>query len=132
MKIDAEIRNGKLKTNPYHKERLSRWISKNDGSMIVIDYKKPKGQRSDRQNSYYWGVIIAMMCDETGYAKEELHNWLKICYQQETGIKIEEDRLFSTTELDTKEAEEYYVYCRYIANEKLSLYIPLPNEQVGL
>jgi len=40
--------------------------------VLVRPYRK---NRTVQQNNYYFGVIIKLMCEETGYTKEEMH-WM--------------------------------------------------------
>jgi hypothetical protein len=71
-----------------------------------------------------------MICNETGYSKDEAHHWLKISFSIETGIDLDEEGLFSTACLSTKEAETYYEYCRFIGEHTLGIIIPVPNEHL--
>jgi len=47
------------------------------GKRIEINIEKSQKKRSSFQNRYYWGVIVAMLADHTGYTKEEMHEILK-------------------------------------------------------
>lgn len=96
------------------------------------------GQRSNRQNRYYWGVIVDMIAREMGEiidgmtnieeseAAEAVHGYLKMSYTVDSGYEVEEE-MFSTAAQDTKGIEEYFTYCRWLAEEKLGLHIPEPD-----
>jgi len=82
--------------------------------------------RSEKQNRYYWGIVLKIMSLETGYTKDEMH--------QELGEKFRayeaHGRTFirSTTDYNTLEMEEYLATVRRFASMALNIYIPLPNE----
>ncbi len=44
-------------------------------NVYFVDEKAP---RSIPMNKYYWGVIVKYLSDHTGYAPEEMHEYLKI------------------------------------------------------
>lgn len=97
----------------------------------------PSGKvRSDPQNRYYWGVVVQILSEDLGYTRQEIHEILKREHlKQVLTIKnkrtgemgfIENTR--STTELDTKEFEEFLSTVRIWASEKLGIWVPEPNE----
>lgn len=87
------------------------------------------GYRSDKQNSYYWAVIVTTLANNFGYSPEEMHDALKLQF-----LRVVEpgkpDRTRSTAELSTIEAEEYYETIRAWALTEYGINIPLPNEVV--
>ncbi len=50
-------RHGKI--DPIHAKNLQKLLKKNANSNMDITLSKPK--RSDRQNRYYWGVVMSMI-----------------------------------------------------------------------
>ena len=77
------------------------------------------------QNEYYWGVVLETLSD-TGYSTEELHEIFKFKFLQD---KIKHHSIIkSTSQLDTKEMEEYLENIRRFASLELGISIPLPNE----
>ena len=96
---------------------------------MITDIPK-KGQRSVKQNGYYWGVVLANMVREVdeSYTAEQFHDMLKGLYFGYTAIGNSHIINGSTTKLDTSEMEDYLVMCRQWAQENLNLYIQLPNE----
>lgn len=92
----------------------------------TIEVVRSKGKRSIPQNRYYWGVIITIISESTGYTMDEMHQELArmfLVYEKE-GKKFTR----STAGLDSFEAEKYYEQCRHWAWHELNLHIPLPNE----
>ncbi len=98
-----------------------------EGTAYILEIKKAKNKRSLRQNSYYWGVVVALVSDHTGYTTHEAHQELAsmfLSYTHENGKRF----VKSTTELNTLEFEQYTEKCRRWAATELDITIPLPNE----
>ncbi len=83
--------------------------------------------RSKSQNNYYWSVIIRTLGNVFGYTDEEMHDTIKYIFlrEQPVGKPV---HIKSTTELNTKEAEEFYERIRTWAAMEYGIYIPEPNE----
>jgi hypothetical protein len=98
----------------------------------------PSGkERSGNQNRYYWGVIIELLHEYNGDEKDKWHNRLKNQFLKEIHfvkgkegkiIEMQEDK--STTELDTKEFEEFLSQIRIWASSELGVWIPEPHEEL--
>ncbi|WP_333664731.1 hypothetical protein [Desulfobacter postgatei] len=87
---------------------------------------KKKETRSDKQNRYYWGVVLKIIGDDLGYSTDEIHQLM-----QREFLKYEnKENVFfrSTTTLNTKEMETYLENIRRFAILNLGIYVPLPNE----
>lgn len=96
---------------------------------ILVDEERPN--RSNNQNSYYWGVVLKLISEHTGYTPEELHDILKYKFLGVEDKKILNETvkvLKSTTKLNTLQFEEYLQRVRDWAQTKLNVFIPLPNE----
>lgn len=93
---------------------------------FVIEIQKSKRVRSLNQNKYYWGVVIKIISDHTGYTSDETHQVLASMFLS----YISNGRTFvkSTTKLNTFDFEQYLDKCRKWANDEMSAYIPMPNE----
>jgi hypothetical protein len=139
ISIKTKIVNGKFTSNlPMIKAVLEAY----NGHTIEIVFKKRFNKRSNRQNAYYWGVIIPIMQNaikvEWGelYNKEQVHELLKAnCNYEEivnenTGEIIR--RIKSTTENNTNAQEEFHNCCRELAKDYFNTTIPLPNEDIRL
>jgi hypothetical protein len=79
-----------------------------DGS-FKVEVKRNLSKRSLSQNALYW-VWVAIISEETGYRKDEVHallryQFLPSCEQEIMGHRIHD--LPSTTKLNTKEFTEY-------------------------
>jgi hypothetical protein len=106
-------------------DKLIATVNKKPG-LYIMKLTKANRKRSLSQNAYYWGVVIKIIADHSGYTSHEVHQWLagEFLSYQKAG------RLFakSTTELDTMEFERYLERCRIWAQTEQDLRIPLPNE----
>ena len=86
--------------------------------------------RTNPQNKYYFGVVLALISSETGHTPDECHEIFKAKFipikQLRVGGKIYHIP-GSTKELMTVEFNEYIEKIRRFAAEKLSLSIPDPE-----
>jgi hypothetical protein len=100
---------------------------------IQVLFEKRKKTRSVNQNAYYWGVVIALLCEELGWmdkdGKDEMHEYLKSLFLKKYRGEIVTVR--STTSLDTGEFEDYLSAVRSWASIEHGCYIPLPHEVPG-
>jgi hypothetical protein len=116
-------------------EALSQW---ND-CRVIINIEKYYNKRSEKQNAYYWKIIIVEYI--TGVQemwgdfidKEEAHNQLKSHCNYKERINEKngsiEKFVIDTKDLSTVEFNEYCEKCRRFIEEWFGIIIPLPNEQ---
>lgn len=96
------------------------------GNSYILEIKKSVKHRSLPQNKYYWGVVICLFSQATGYTSEEAHQTLAGYH-----LKYEKDGKYfitSTTKLDTLSFDQYLEKCRLFMWHELSIHVPLPNE----
>ena len=93
--------------------------------------------RSIPENNYYWGVVIPLISETSGYSKNETHDLLKSLFLKDVrhiklpnGTVKEVTKIKSTAELKTTEFEEFLTECRTWASLELECFIPLPNEEI--
>jgi hypothetical protein len=113
---------------PDSAERYMAYLAGIEGKRVTLKIDKEHKRRSDNENRYYWGVVIAIMSEYTGYTTEETHEAMKWQFLRKPGEKGMPDTVRSTTSLNTEEMEEYLERVRQFAAEKLACYVPLPNE----
>jgi len=92
----------------------------------VMTIKEYKENRSKQQNAYYWGVVLDIISKETGYFPDEVHQEMGrefLAYEKKGKWFVK-----STTELGTKEMEDYLQRVRMFASTELHCLVPLPNE----
>lgn len=98
-----------------------------EGVAYILEIKRARKKRSLPQNRYYWGVVVEIVAEHTGYNPYEAHQELAemfLSYTHENGKRF----VRSTTELNTLEFEKYTEKCRIWAATELQVPIPLPNE----
>ena len=54
----------------YNPQSLKAFMDKWEGRKVSVDIKG--STRSNEQNSYYWGVVVALLSEHTGYTPEEI------------------------------------------------------------
>ena len=98
------------------------------GQPVQVLIEPKRKPRSLAENGYYWGVVIPLLCEWTGYTSDEMHDALKEkflgCYDEKNGLT----RMTSTSSLSTVEFEKYMSDIRQWASEQ-GVFMPLPNEQ---
>jgi hypothetical protein len=99
-----------------------------------VELKQFRDTRSNRQNAYYWGVVIKILSDHTGFDPEEMHEVLKQKFLtkfvviQSTAEEVKITR--STSNLSTEEFEKYMEDVRRFSIQDLDCFIPLPGEYI--
>lgn len=94
-------------------------------------------RRSNKQNSYYWGVCLPLISEHTGFLPEEVHEILKRRFLTEQRVlKTKRSIEFvdvpkSTTTLDTVSYEQFMSNVRMFASQELGISIPEPNEELN-
>jgi hypothetical protein len=104
--------------------KLSSYVK--HGNAYIMEIKKAVKHRSLPQNKYYWGVVITLFSQSTGYSADEAHQTLAGIH-----LKYEKDGKWfakSTTKLNTLEFETYLEQCRVFMWHELNVHVPLPNE----
>ncbi len=112
-------------------DRWNLWIGQFEGQEVMVSAEKPKKSRSQKQNSYYWSVIIELLTDAMGLMPEEVHEVLKSKFlikglTDKNGKNYEVSK--STADLTSGEFEDYLSKCRMWAAQELNTVIPLPRE----
>ena len=111
-------------------DRMVQYFFPMEGKPITMLVKPVGKKRSLNQNAYYWGVVIKLIADHSGYrgrkeilevADEMRKKFLKVVLFGETFV-------LSSTALNTVQFEEYQAKIRQWAAIALDLYIPEPNE----
>jgi hypothetical protein len=118
-----------------------RAMSRETDLAVTIEVKLKKRFRSDVQNAYYWGVVVAMISQrlrELGHDvdRDLTHEFLKgrFLYTEFTDPASGEVMKIprKTSELATEEFMEYLEHVKQFAAETLDIYIPDPNEQLEI
>lgn len=108
-----------------------QYIRQFDGQRVQIKVDQYKDTRSERQNRYYWGVVIKIFADYFGMEPMEAHEALKWEHLRKR-IKdrsgVERYTIKSTAAMKTNEFEDYMAFLRRWGATEFQLDIPEPNE----
>ena len=118
---------GRIEKGKFLPERLDGfklWLDTLEGEVVETTVRKPKKDRSSRQNKYYWAVPVKILSDVTGYSDEEIHDALKFKFLTDHSEKL--PKVKSTASLTTSEFESYLAQVRMWASQE-GWYIPDPN-----
>lgn len=88
-----------------------------EGKRVELVLRERSPYRSDEQNRYYHGVVVAMISDHTGYTPEETHDQLKAKFKVE-----------STSRMKSADFQEYISRIVHWAASDLGVCIPDPNQ----
>jgi hypothetical protein len=131
--------NGKFKRNL---NRIQQVVKSLEGKEVKIVISQVFKKRSERQNNYYWGVVIPIMQNtmlDIGNPMdiEDIHLMLRVKFLKQT-ISINEEtgevaeRVKSTTELSTIEFMDFVAKVRFWAIDFFGVEIPEPNEELTI
>lgn len=101
------------------------------GLEVEITIDKRRNRRSTLENNYYWGVVLEIISDWTGYTPQEAHDALREKFLSKADGERGLVRIKSSAALTTVEFEEYLSKIRQWASEQ-GVFIPLPNEVIDL
>jgi hypothetical protein len=121
---NAEIISGQLLMT--RQADFERFIQSLDGP-VEVTVRKPKKTRSNQQNRYYWGVVVAILSDAFGYTLDEMHDALLILHSREHQDG-RPDTLKRSSKMSTSEFEDYVERVRQWAVLEYQIQIPTPNE----
>jgi hypothetical protein len=129
-KIKSEVLNGKMKFNANQKNILDKWLMCLNGKEVEVVIKIRRNKRTIPQNSYYWGVVLDLIAESTGYTTQELHEFFKRLFLKKVikigGVDYEVSE--STSKLNTEQFSDYIEKIKKFAVMKLDLHIPSPDE----
>ncbi len=104
------------------------------GSDYQVEVKRQRNTRSMNQNKYYWKCIVQPLAKEIGYLNDEMHDALKVKFNADFEMITVKDKttgiqkVRSTTQMDTREFEEYLERIRVWAQIELGIRLKAPNE----
>jgi hypothetical protein len=138
IEITTSIVNGLFKRN---RNLVLNAIKSFNDKDVVITFTKPKKNRSNNQNRYYWGLVLPLIQNGLLDATGELRSYDNIHYKillplfaptneivnKETGECIVEH--LTSSDLTTTQFCEYILEIQKWAAEFLGIDIPSPNEE---
>lgn len=126
MSYVCEVSKGQLK--PVDPSAWSLGLRRLEGKRVMVEVEPYRKSRSAQQSRYYFGVVVAILGEELGYTRDEMHAALSHQFlgsvDEQTGMM----RIRSTKDLSTAEFEEHMTRIREWAGLNYRIEIPLPNE----
>lgn len=139
VSIKTSVTNGKLTRN---RNLILEAINSYEGKELLITFEKPKKQRSNGQNRFYYGVVLPIVkscLKNAGHVLsiEQTHDLIKLKFLKETLFINEStgevvERIKSTTELSTSQFMEFLFEINQFTMEYFNTPIPEPNENLTL
>lgn len=109
------------------RDNYNNWIAQLNNNEIEVIVRKPKKVRSDRQNRYYWGVVLKLISEVTGEDLEDLHNHFSYKWLASKGKSGKLISRKSTTSLSTIEFMEYIDKIIAWGEQFLNITFPEPD-----
>lgn len=105
---------------------------------LEVTVQRQRATRSPQQNRYYWGVVLRVLADYTGYTAEELHDICRIKFLPKRVAladgngEVKDDYVLggSTRKLDTETFTVYLEAIRHWAATELDCDIPDPQGDI--
>jgi hypothetical protein len=125
--------------------RFREWVLRAyEGKEIRVTVKEYRDTRSDRQNAYYWGVVVphlvagfvslgnSWLNPQNKEHQEMIHEILKERFlangvELVMGSEVIKTKP-TTTKADTMEMHQFIERVRMFAMETMGVYVPEPNE----
>lgn len=108
---------------------VERYLMTMKDGPVRVQISRYKRTRSSQANRYYWGVVIRLIAEYTGYTDDEVHAMLKMMFLRKRADGMPET-VMSTSKLPTDKFEEYLETIRRWAAVDLGVFIPDPNQEV--
>jgi hypothetical protein len=129
------------KLHLYNKGGFRESLPHFEGWEVSLTLHERITTRSSKQNRYYWGVVVPLIrqgLKEAGYrgvTKAATHKLLKSLMLKDELVNEQTGEIMtfegSTTNLSTKQFNEFTDAVRQWAAEQLGINIPEPNEQMS-
>ena len=130
--LKAFVHHGQLKQGKLILDNPRYWKGMVMGfadAKVRIVLEKIRGTRTQKQNRYYWGVVLELIANHTGYLTEEVHEVMKSKFLRSKKVwgGGEITILRSTSDLTSDEFAEYIEQVRVEATE-MEINIPDPDK----
>lgn len=129
----ALVKKGRLEVR--NRKQFAENLRRLRDGAVLITVERVHATRSVNQNRYYWGVVVELLSDHTGYTPDEIHDVLKakfipkrLALSDGNGeIKGEFVIGGSTSEMNKLEFGEFITRIREWAADELDVVIPDPD-----
>lgn len=126
------VRHGRLRIA--QSNVLAAQLSELRDGVVEIEVRRKRATRSQQANSYYWGVVLRLLSETTGYHPDELHEHFKreflpkaVALCDGDGVILSEGTIGQTT---TKlSVSEFYAYVERIRQVAAEMGCVTPDPQ---
>lgn len=134
----AHIRNRRLFIE--ERRRFDEAVSRLDDRWdYEIAVRRLYANRSQQANRFYWGVVVAVLSEYTGFTPDEMHDWLKMKFiPKKLAVcdgngEVQGEFVMggSTRKMNTAQFTDYIETIRAWAASELDVQIPDPNEPLA-
>ena len=123
------VQDGRLHLD--YRKQFDAYLKRFDGHEVEVEVRKRRSKRSDKQNRYWWGVLVATLAQHTGYTADEMHEALKAKFIAREDVTLGLMRIGSTAKLNTVDFAELVDKVVLWAAEDLGVVIPLPEQDTA-
>jgi hypothetical protein len=138
IEIITKVENGNLNRN---RNLIKKAIESFEGKEIVLKIERVKKQRTEDQNSFYWGVIVKLtkqaILEYWGevWSKEQIHTYYLInvpTYREVVNKKTGEVKevLKSSSQMTTIEMSNWWERIGKYMAENFDTVLPEPNKDL--
>lgn len=127
------VRDGVLQLR--NKRSFDRAMAQFRNGEVVVSIERRHAIRSQQQNRYWWGCVLRLLSEHTGYTVDELHEWAKakflpkaLAFSDGNGVVVDELVVGgSTRRLNRLQFGEFVETVRRFAAERLDVVVPDPS-----
>jgi hypothetical protein len=112
---------------PDNRDKYRNYLCAKEGRVIECVFRPETKFKSDKERGYYWAVIIPILCENTGYGDQTMHEYIKDMFYPKITV-LDKSIPIEGKNMTTIQTEEMHTKIREWASEFLNCYIPLPNE----
>jgi predicted SPOUT superfamily RNA methylase MTH1 len=121
----GKVEKGKLVLD--YPEKFIVRLASLEGKRVEVIIRKETNTRTSNQNRYYFGIVLAVLSEHTGYEVEQMHDALKEKFASkrlDNGLMITE----RTSKMSTVRFTEYIDQIKRWASIEMGCYIPDAGE----
>lgn len=124
MNFKGKVINGRF--FPFDIDSYETFLHSLEDREVVATIGEFKKDRTDPQLRYYWGVVVRLISETTGYSKDEVHSILGTMFLKDSmefnGKNYTVIKSISSIKSDA--FSEYIEQCKAWASMEISCYIP--------
>jgi hypothetical protein len=126
------VEKGVLVLEPRERYQRSGWLKSLEGQPVDVTVKRHYNKRSDKQNRLWWGIIVPLIAQETGYDKHE-HEAVHYALVAKCFGVIQDERLgelpkVRSSQMTTAQFTELIEWAVRWAATEFGMNIPLPGD----